>query len=585
MEATIEIRQWRNEIALPRDHPAPFRVRDAIDAAAALVGETLAGVVGTEIDRRAGEVILVRDLVFDCNVDVACDRHTLVRALARRCASALMHAVESGSPEVVRFSSRAALVAKLISDVAAGDAWGRWYYRAFEGLAALPTSAVIRTALLEDRAAGREALTLVPESAWPVLAQALEFDDAIRVLDALVEDDAQPAAFAPAAWIAAFDTMPQRDLVASPHVMALQFFAKALARGKLGSSVDADAALMLAAIAVFGRAGDEHALHALQRGDTGDLARLEPALAPRIQRSLTGPQSGALRTLIHAVRASPTADDSEVRQDPACETLDASFAGLGLLIEEVGSLLDRDVSSALARVSSRPARELAALTAIACAAGTDAHRVWRDPAFRALFGIAPDLAWSEYEAALRDSKGASAQSLEALWISASRHARGDALDVPLRFSGASMICTLDASTDLWLRVRERDGCMTSGPVRFSNRLAAARGARADVSALDTGSFGAQLPRDWRVFFTAIAQIALRRITQRIPGMRHSSLNHLHANVLCIAGQAVAIAPDCWRWRARRPPLHVLLALSGIARSEQRWQGPAGERRVVQWDWS
>jgi hypothetical protein len=584
MEATIEIRDWRNEIALPRDHPASLRVRDVIEAAVENVADTLAEAIGADIDRRTGEVILVRDLVFDCDLDVACDRYTLARALARRCAMALVRAVESGSAEVVRFPSRGALVAQFVGDVAAGSAGGRWYYRMFGGLGALPTSVAIRTALLGDLETGRAALTLIAPTTWPVLAQALEFDDAMRVLDELAEGDLQSDTLAEGAWISAFrDTVP-RDVAPWPHVMALQFYAQALRHAPLASPIDALAASMLAAFAVLARTGDAQALDALQRGDISDLADLEPALARRLERPLSGPQASALRSLVRQARCTLFAGYGDARQTDEATTLEVSFGGLGMLIEEVGALLDRNVGAALARVALRPARELAALAAIAIAAGTDAHRVWRDAGWREFFGIAPGVAWSDYTAALRGSGSAAAEALEALWNAASHHLRGEPIEVPLRLSDAALICTLDASTGLWLRVGERGRRTAAGSCAFADRLAASRRARADARALDTGSFGKTLPCDWRAFVTALAQIALRRIAQRIPGMRVASLTHLRTNVLRSSGQAIEVVPNCWRWRVRRPPLHVLLALSGIARREQVWQGPAGERRVVKWDW-
>ncbi|HET7924763.1 MAG TPA: hypothetical protein VFL30_07680 [Rhodanobacteraceae bacterium] len=584
MDATIEIRQWRNEIALPRDHPAPLGVRDTIDAAAAQVADTLADIVGAEIDRRAGEVILVREIVFDCDVDVASDRHALARTLARRCASALMHAVESGSPEVVRFPSRAALVAQLIGDIAAGGAWGRWYYRAFDGLAALPASAAIRTVLLDDRATGREALTLVSEAAWPALARAIELDDVVRVLEGLVEDDTRSDAFAPEPWVEAFRSIPQRDLVASPHGIALHFFAKALSYGSIDNAADAHAAWMLASIAVMVRSGDQSALGALLQGDMSDLERLEPAVAHRVREAMADVPSSALRALVAAVHDATSMEGGEAARTAASDVLDAPFAGFGLLIEEIGALLDRDAAAALALIEPRPARELAALASIAFAAGSDSQRVWRDPALRAFFGIGRDFAWSEYEAALRDSAAVAARALDALWASASRHARGEPIEVPLGFSGAPIICTVDASTGLWLLMRPRGAREATASRAFSNRLASARRARADARALVAQDFGATLPREWRLFFAAVAQIALRRIAQRVPGMRMSSLDYIRANLLRCGGEAVAIESARWRWRVRRPPLHVLLALSGIASNEQVWHGPDGERRVVQWDW-
>ena len=147
---------------MPRDHPAPERVRDEIDATDRQVGAALAYCLGAYVERKAGEVILVRRLAFDCDLDLRCDRRELARALALRCAVALVQAVESGAADVVRFASRAALVARFVADVANGlRLRPAGTTRGFEGVRALPPSAAIRTVLLDDAQLGREALALI----------------------------------------------------------------------------------------------------------------------------------------------------------------------------------------------------------------------------------------------------------------------------------------------------------------------------------------------------------------------------------------------------------------------------------------
>ena len=74
-----------------------------------------------------------------------------------------------------------------------------------------------------------------------------------------------------------------------------------------------------------------------------------------------------------------------------------------------------------------------------------------------------------------------------------------------------------------------------------------------------------------------------RLAQRVPCMATPSIAYLRSKLLCGDGQSTRRAPDRWRWRVRRPPLHVLLALCGIARSEQAWRGPP-QRRSIAWEW-
>ena len=64
-------------------------------------------------------------------------------------------------------------------------------------------------------------------------------------------------------------------------------------------------------------------------------------------------------------------------------------------------------------------------------------------------------------------------------------------------------------------------------------------------------------------------------------MTGASIGYLRENLLGSGGEATRLADDRWRWSLRRPPLYVLLNLTGIARSVQIWRGPP-ERRI-EWD--
>src|SRR6476659_11123647 len=97
MAPAIAIREWRNQIVVQRDHPAPVRVREAIDASTVNVAKALGDGVAAYLGRKAGQLILIRNLTFDCDVDMRCDRSELARALAYRCAIALTNAIASGA--------------------------------------------------------------------------------------------------------------------------------------------------------------------------------------------------------------------------------------------------------------------------------------------------------------------------------------------------------------------------------------------------------------------------------------------------------------------------------------------------------
>ncbi|MNT33125.1 hypothetical protein D3C72_1690370 [compost metagenome] len=85
---------------------------------------------------------------------------------------------------------------------------------------------------------------------------------------------------------------------------------------------------------------------------------------------------------------------------------------------------------------------------------------------------------------------------------------------------------------------------------------------------------AALPPAWQDLFATLAQAALRRTAFRIPGAACCSLPYLFANVLDTRGEArrEGAAAAAWTLSLRRPPLHVLLSLNGMARLRLAWPG-------------
>jgi hypothetical protein len=92
---------------------------------------------------------------------------------------------KTGGGNVVRFANRAAYVARFLRDVAAGTAWGKWYYESFAGLRQLSTSAALRTAVCNESDAGPAALLELDDHELKRVLRELTEQDARRILDHL----------------------------------------------------------------------------------------------------------------------------------------------------------------------------------------------------------------------------------------------------------------------------------------------------------------------------------------------------------------------------------------------------------------
>jgi len=619
MAGMIAIRTWHNEIRVARDHPTPERLRDPIEALTGEVAHALGEGLDAWLARKDDAVILVRELVFDCDIDVRADPQRAARAVAARCARVLVRSIEERSADVIRYPTRAAFLARFVADLAGGSAGGRWWYTQFDGVRALPTAAAIRTVLVADPACGRAALAAMEPAAWPAVTRALSNDEAARVLEGLVDAaaGAPQGALDVATWRAAIEAADLGALAAPPLVVAVRLLAEALRLGVGGERIDSIAARMLGAIVVRMRVGDLAAVEALLDGDVAALARTQPALAASLAAAWVGSEGPALHALARAlVRAVAPCPAPAAREDEPL-AIPAPFTGLGLLLEEIDTLLHPALVATLPGLDDAPARALAALTALALGGGDGrAGLAWHDTAWRAFLGLPAALRWDSYVAALEARGDAGAAAAQAsLAHAARRHQRGAAAVTAFRGSEQRRVCHVDAG-GLWLELRRRPA---SGPARpgdpraaagaarrddlsraadaagsdpspapvpgasdpppdgvatpFATRLAAARRARADWRDLADEPLAAALPAAWRDVFVACAQIAWRRVAQRVPGMEGAPIAYLRRNLVGSGGTATRLGPAHWRWSVDRAPLHVLLALTGIARSRPSWSGP------------
>ncbi|HSF43579.1 MAG TPA: hypothetical protein VLT87_27545 [Thermoanaerobaculia bacterium] len=139
---------------LPAGHPQPAAARHRLDRlVAAELPRLLSSLLAPALPAGDPSLWLIRRLDVDLSCDLAAaDDARLARAWAGEVGSALMRTLARGpdGETVLRFPDRASFLARFLTDLAAGLAWGRWYYACFESLRSLPTSAALREALLRE---------------------------------------------------------------------------------------------------------------------------------------------------------------------------------------------------------------------------------------------------------------------------------------------------------------------------------------------------------------------------------------------------------------------------------------------------
>jgi hypothetical protein len=153
----------------PSDHPAPESLRSQLDEAVQRdFPVALAQAFPASFAAEDESLWMIRRL--DVALDVTLDwlSPDLPNALASRTATTIVEAMfspDAGS-NVIHFANRAAYLSQFLTDVVQGDAWGKWYYGAFDGLRLLATADVVATALGRDREESLQALTHIQPGAF-----------------------------------------------------------------------------------------------------------------------------------------------------------------------------------------------------------------------------------------------------------------------------------------------------------------------------------------------------------------------------------------------------------------------------------
>ena len=150
----IVIERWLNNFLVPHDYPSPEELRWRFDRLVnARLTDVCSHILGAFADPPDHSIWLIRRLDVNLTVDVgvASDDH-IARVWAEQLASEIKRilARREQSDSNIWFPNRAAYVTHFASDLAAGQAWGKWYYDEFESLRSLATGQAIGEAILRD---------------------------------------------------------------------------------------------------------------------------------------------------------------------------------------------------------------------------------------------------------------------------------------------------------------------------------------------------------------------------------------------------------------------------------------------------
>jgi hypothetical protein len=509
--ASLAIRRLRIEALLPADRPECEAVRRRLADAAK---HGFAPALGRALSQWDEErVVLIRRLHVESSLDLALSDEALAEVLAARVAEEIRRLAEDPDDSVAVFPDRAAHLAAFLIALAEDGSRDRWWFRTFDGVKVLPKPAAIRTVLLADPAEGVRALTVLPEPKRQRVIAALGDAEAVRVGEGLT---------------AAADGTPEMGAVIA-----------AIAAAGRGGPAEAGLPPMCQALDLYLR-----------------VAAATPALAGR---RLLGAATALVR-LRAAVGELDTARAAALLRAVRGGYAPAPLPGAEALRRAIAVLLplppaERRTAVAFALAARRPE----------AAAGPEAGAAVAFTRFGGLFLLLPshfELPVTAEAAAWPQPPASRAEDLLSLLVLAACAGRGRAAVVladPLWRDLLRLPPMLDAEAV--------DGWLAALPRRARRELAAS--AVGEVSRRD--ALHLALPPAWcrsrrmRRRIAGLAHTALRGFARRLPGFAASSAAFLWRNFLQ-TGARVEFEPDAIRVFVARPPLDVVLSLTGAGRA-------------------
>jgi hypothetical protein len=591
----LEIGRATIRYLVPARHPAPLRVRDRLDGVIEReLPTTLARAFDSWFSDNDPSIWIIQQLDIHACLNAAAEPEQISRHLAAQLARHLSKALQDGDHNNVRhFGNRADYLARFLSDLASGAAWSQWYYESFTGLKSLPVPAALRTAICNDVATGKTALGLLPPVELQQVLNELTSQDARRILERFAEDDAAvEEAVCREAVAGAMSNVVGLTKLADESRRALYLFIVATRE-----TIEASGAPLLAAVLAAAKLTDH-----LSGESAAEKQKLIAAYARKEARSPT---------------------DSAARMGTDLRT--TAFGEIFLLLPRLDEMPLSEATREWPDSNGVAAVSLARwLVLLACCGREQSVRAFYDPLLRDLLSIPLTLSpgtlrqWQArltprhlegFMAALiewQSSRGAT-EGKEQLLVSATRSAtpselvlidaaRGLCLriDRHLTRKPQKIIQSVRASLEMLL---EQEGVLYSDPslvpplrenfpqlhvIDLSDRAIApaeteTRGIDAIIARLDKLQDDLEflrLPAHLRIArpfgraLTVAAQQLLREFARRLPGFAGSNLPYLSRNFLAFGA---SIEEDDTRRIVRigRPPLHLILNMTGMTRQTYR----------------
>jgi hypothetical protein len=477
--------------------------------------DAIRGALARRVDGADESVWIVRRLELPVVVRADVEPDILAAALAHTLARALDVTLvgDGDGANAIRFESPAAHLSRFVYDVATYESWDRWYLAPFAGLRALPRSVAIRTALTEDPPLGLGALQRLDDDALACVCAALLEADVWRVLTALREAQGHSAESSVTTRSSqGAERERQRDGAAGGF-RTLHAFVRASATRRSAGSIDSP----------------QEASESPPARGPGSPASIIPGMiatdTTTARRSTESRASSGSQARRDFARARPIESDPRAAIGATSRTAPSStrFGGLLLLLADLDALPWEEWSSGWPSPPEGDASAISKwLTLVICAGRQEVRSAIDDGTLRALMGVARELRIEDI----------------GFWLRRSGPRRQLALREEILAASPSIART--ELRDRWFGLPPRS----------------------------------KIGAHWSATFSLAARAVMRRFANRLPGLADSTPVHLWRNVLAFdatvefEGERIVV-------RSGRPPLHLLLVITGMVRGSAVGRGAGG----------
>jgi len=541
--------------------------------------------------RSAGDGLwFVQKLEIDADIDLDLSDREIMFNWSHRFAQALQNRLlDEASSEVVYFSDYQNYLSRYVTDLTRGSASHAWYYQAFSGLRSLPVHMAILTALLQQPAAGQEALLRLSTADRARVFKRLTTSGAQRLLLELASAHAPASTADDVLWRALIGQLQQHPgmpSLDSDHAWleALELYLHTVAQWpqyscrRLADYCMAVLTLRHQALTLSTAAFQSLTDDCLAENLPGLYKRFPATLAERV-KPLMKLGHATMQLLLQTMPANAELTSVKASQIEPRHTPNGGVFLLLTMLQELA--LEQWLESwPEPPVGDKQAiiRLLLLTQCLAqCQGDANTEKIFRDPVIRDLSGVPPELTARQVTAwlqALEPAQTLAAQSEYASW----RLNRCRDRQVEVRqclFARRRLAIVSERERGIWLFIRSYQPLRIH---RLKQTLATLLPDDIQYPMLDqilqingqTELDCLQLPASLqpangsRWLLTTMAQGMLRDFAWRLPGFAHASPAHLRANFLTLSAR---LEPEAERWLVYldRPVLNVVLSMTGMAR--------------------